>query len=507
MAGSAKNFWFCCSKGHEWKTQVRIRAIDGSGCPYCKGQKVCIENCLSVKSPKVAKEWHPIKNGKLTPNDVSFGSEVKCWFKCKNGHEWKSTICNRTNKKHPTGCPYCSSRKRCFDNSVAGRFPEIAKEWHPTKNGPLTPNDVSPSFLKKCWFKCKIGHEWLASPKRRCSKKTGCPYCSNRKVCVENSLENKFPKIASEWHPTKNGKLKPKDIVSGSNKKMWFKCKNGHEWKTSVSTRTLSKSGCPYCAGLKVCKENCLKTIAPHIAKEWHPTKNGNLTPNEIGSGSARRCWFRCQMDHAWKARLFHRTKNGTGCPHCPRITRPPCRKDCLQKRFPKVAAEWHPTKNGHLSPETIFGSSSIKVWFKCKNNHEWATTISARTRTNPTGCPYCSGYKMEELVRKTVQNLLKTKFPKLRTSFLGMQTFDAANKRLKLAFEYDGEFHDKAHWGERTPITALKKAKERDRRKSRFCKENGWTLIRIHHSEKKLLQATILKKLFKSGFVVLEAP
>src|SRR5262249_388119 len=47
-----------------------------------------------------------------------------------------------------------------------------------------------------------------------------------------------------------------------------------------------NKAGCPYCAGKKVSAENCLLTVNPEVAAEWHPTKNGSLTPADVtGSG------------------------------------------------------------------------------------------------------------------------------------------------------------------------------------------------------------------------------
>ena len=65
-------------------------------------KKVTIDNCLAAKFPKVAVEWHPTKNGKITPKDVLGGSDYKYWFLCKNGHEWESSLNNRIRSN---GCP------------------------------------------------------------------------------------------------------------------------------------------------------------------------------------------------------------------------------------------------------------------------------------------------------------------------------------------------------------------------------------------------------------------
>lgn len=58
------------------------------------GKKLSEENKLINAFPKLAKEWHPTKNSKLTPNDVSYGSEKYIWWKCSKGpdHEWEMTV-------------------------------------------------------------------------------------------------------------------------------------------------------------------------------------------------------------------------------------------------------------------------------------------------------------------------------------------------------------------------------------------------------------------------------
>lgn len=85
----------------------------------------------------------------------------------------------------------------------------VAKEWHPTKNGSLKPEDVGPNSNKKVWWIGKCGHEWQATPNQRNAGR-GCPYCTNRKVLIGfNDLATIYPTIAEEWHPIKNGDLTP----------------------------------------------------------------------------------------------------------------------------------------------------------------------------------------------------------------------------------------------------------------------------------------------------------
>ena len=129
------------------------------------------------------------------------------------------------------------------------------------------------------------------------------------------SLLNTNPDLAKEWHPTRNAPLSPKDVTQGSGKEVWWVCGKGHEWETTVNNRNRGK-GCPYCSGQMVCIDNCLYTINPSLAKEWHPTKNAPLTPKDVTQGSDKKVWWICGKSHEWEATVNHRNR-GRGCPYC----------------------------------------------------------------------------------------------------------------------------------------------------------------------------------------------
>ena len=96
-------------------------------------------------------------------------------------------------------------------------------------------------------------------------------------------------------------------------------CKNGHKYDTYPS-RIKDGRGCPYCSGQRVCYENSLAEKYPEIAKEWHPTLNGNKTPSGFQSGSAYIAWWQCpkEDEHVYQAALYRRTgKHISGCPEC----------------------------------------------------------------------------------------------------------------------------------------------------------------------------------------------
>jgi hypothetical protein len=402
-AGLDKKVWWFCGKGHEWEAQINSRN-HGAGCPHClqPGRKLTNNNCLQTARPLLAREWHPSKNVPLTPKDVALFSNKSAWWICRKGHEWFAAINDRSTG---AGCPYCAGKRVGEDNCLRNANPEIAGQWHPARNAPLTPSDVTAGSHKKAWWVCGRGHEWKTAVKNRARSGTGCPYCvtRERKVSLKNSLQSLNSALARQWHPTKNAPLSPKDVLPSSNKKVWWICGKGHEWKVSINSRNRKNgknSKCPYCSGRRAGKDNCLQSVRPQLAHEWHPAKNAQLTPMDVTPGSHKKVWWRCDKGHEWKTTVYARSL-GTGCPSCPRPQRKIDREKSLDAVNRRISGEWHPTKNSSLTPQDVLPNSNKRVWWLCRNGHEWAARIAERNKGR--GCPCCSGRKPTE------QNCLQT--------------------------------------------------------------------------------------------------
>ena len=262
----------------------------------------------------MAEQWHPTKNGDLTPSDVKEGSGKSVWWLCEKGHEWKAVIGSRATGN---GCPYCSGKRASTENNLQVLNPDLAKQWHPTKNGDLTPSDITVRSAKKVWWTCEKDHEWDSTVANRTSG-NGCPYCAGKRVWDGNSLHTLNPDLAKQWHPSKNGELTPNDVTIGSGKKAWWICDKGHEWEAAISSR-IRGNGCPFCAGQRVGADNSLQTLNSDLAKQWHPTKNGTLTPNDVTLGSSKKVWWQCDKGHEWEAVILRR-RNGARCPLCNKL-------------------------------------------------------------------------------------------------------------------------------------------------------------------------------------------
>ncbi len=272
------------------------------------------------------------------------------------------------------------------ENSILFLNREIAKEWNYEKNGNLKPEHFSPNSGKKVWWKCNKGHEWQARIQSR-NKGSGCPYCAGKKVLKGyNDLLTVNPTLANEWNYGKNNNLAPADVTPNSEKKVWWKCSEGHEWQAIVGNRNKGQ-GCPYCAGKKVIKGgNDLQSVNPALASEWNYERNNGLTPADVTPGSNKKVWWECSKGHEWQAFICHRNK-GSGCPYCSNKKVLPGYND-LATTNPELALEWHPNRNEPLSPTMVASGSNRKVWWKCNKGHEWQATIDNRNRGNK--CPVC---------------------------------------------------------------------------------------------------------------------
>jgi len=292
-----------------------------------KLNKYCRNDAKSLieTHPNLLKEWDYVENDKLgiTPKNISQGSGQKVYWICLDCYEsYPASICNRTKGR---GCPFCDGKKVCLGNCLATLRPDLAKEWDFENNKNLTPFDITLRSGKKVYWICPICNESYDAQiyNRTGIKPTGCPYCDGKKVCLGNCLATLRPDLVEQWHPIKNEELTPFDVVPGSERKVYWLCPICNEsYDAAINKRTNIKQprGCPYCAGKKVCLENCLATLRPDLAAQWHPKLNKNLTPFDFTVRSNKKVYWLClDCNESYDAIISNRTnkKHGSGCPHC----------------------------------------------------------------------------------------------------------------------------------------------------------------------------------------------
>lgn len=334
-AFSGKKVWWICKEGHEWKSTVANR-VNGNGCPRCNIEKVnsfCeqavyyyikqafpdainsdthigMELDIFIPSKNVAIEydgeaWHKstkkieidikknelcktygitlirVREPKLVPIEgcISFvrtnstTNDTLDHVICDVLHYLKIyDVQVNTTSDTPKILEQFATKK--YENSLANIYPELVKEWHPIKNGSLTPDKVNKASRYKVWWICPKGHEYQMTISNRTRiekvqtngkkvKAQGCPYCAGKKILIGyNDMQSLYPEVAKEWHSVKNGNLMPSMVTPGSSKKVWWKCdKCGYEWQSAVEHRCLSHHGCPNCSSKKRSPEViCIET-------------------------------------------------------------------------------------------------------------------------------------------------------------------------------------------------------------------------------------------------------
>lgn len=385
--GSGKKVWWLCPNGHEWKAQINNRA-KGSGCPYCAGQKPTAERNFTTEYPELLKEWDSEKNHKK-PEDFTPRANAKVWWKCEKGHSWQATITNRTRDTNKNGCPCCSNKKLCEDNSLAQVRPEIAKDWHPNKNAPLTPKDVIAGGNKKVWWVCKLGHEWKATIGNRVLNGTGCPKCSLQTSRIEIAV---YTELDALFHG-----VTWREKISGYECDIFIRRNNvgveidGVYWHCRKPELELEKSAAFENEGILLfrLREDGLPLLSERdvsfkfTENEFHVTSrllSSILKYAKITDKQRKRL-----KEYIDGGRLINERKYREIVANLP--APPP--GESLADMQPDISKEWAYDLNKPLLPEHFRHKANKKVWWRCKNGHTWNVSINNRTQ-HGTGCPFC---------------------------------------------------------------------------------------------------------------------
>lgn len=251
--GSGVEVWWRCPNGRHGSFKQILGQRKSPNCGICLNQTLMVGfNDLTSTDPVLASEWHPTKNLPKTPNDTLSGGRQKIWWLCANGHDWEAAIYSRKT----TGCPFCGFKKLWGGfNDLLTQKPDLASEWHPTLNGPLTPSQVMSSVATFAWWRCPVGHDYQQSinVRSRASKSTGaysgCNICANKVVILGvNHLSDTHPRLWEELIKEGMTEIALAKLHQGSLARVTWRCDQGHEWKAQVGPRASQGHGCPSCA-------------------------------------------------------------------------------------------------------------------------------------------------------------------------------------------------------------------------------------------------------------------
>ena len=368
--------------------------------------KINISNNRKIKSlkdefPEIAKQWHPTKNGKLTPNDVTQGQATRVWWKCRCGKVWRTRLNGRhLRSKKPRGCPNCGKKKLSISlkknalkksGTFKNKFPDLFNELHPKKNNHINFDEVSPHSHIRVWWICKKKHEWDTTLNNRTSLNRGCPKCKVKTSKIEIRIYCELKNIFKDtlWqHKLKNKEI---DIFIPSIK-LCIEI-DGYPWHENKYDLDQKKNKHIHNLGYNLLRirekklskhfgeneiidnfENSLDIFINtlrYILHSIHIKKSKKLKVNRIIKKN------KFQADKKYNLLLS-------------KLPGPIKNEDRFDLNYPNLLKEWNYAKNNPITPDLFFKFSNDKVWWICKKKHTWKGSISNRTNGGK-GCQKCA--------------------------------------------------------------------------------------------------------------------
>ncbi len=299
--------WTCGKPNHIYVSTVgeKVRSFERFGslsCPVCLNRTLIGGvNDLESQFPELSRQWDFEKNGSLTPDKVTFGSDQLVWWKCNLAHSWSAKVGKRAQDGY--GCPACSGRQIVPGfNDFATLRPDAALEWDFEKND-FAPSEVTLWSSRTAHWKCiPHGHEWSAKVSKR-SAGHGCHICKNRTVHKGfNDLETRFPLLALEFDIEKNGITPDQVMANDSTNRFWWRCSEGHLWQQLCIVR--QNRGCGDCTPLG---------FKPSLPSKLYFIHNPALAARKIGITNIEAKEVRVSKFVSQGWRLIHTVEYITG--------------------------------------------------------------------------------------------------------------------------------------------------------------------------------------------------
>ena len=412
---------------------------------------------LRDDAPEIAAEL-------VNPADalLGCGSSKPVKWRCPKGHVYTARPYNRTNAKHPTGCPVCSGKAVVAgENDLATTDPDVAA----LLADPSLARTLTRASNKKVEWRCDEGHAWAAPVSRLTMQRSRCPYCSGRyAVAGKSDLATTHPGLAAEM--VDQGLATR--LKAGSHKKVEWRCGKGHIWTNTINNRVEHDQGCPYCSGrYAVAGKSDLATTHPEYARTL--VDAGLAT--RLSAGSDKRVEWRCSAnpEHTWTTGVRNRLQSPVdkGCPVC-NNKRIVAGDNDLATTHPELAGELKDKRQAGL---VCAGSARRLTWVCPDCGFEWDAAPSWRARGG-TGCPACAKHSPSRKERELGDALAALGLTITRNGrgvLPGRQELDILVPERHVAIEFNG-----CRW--HSELSGKPKTYHKD--KLEACAKEGWRLI-----------------------------
>ncbi|KAA6425894.1 MAG: hypothetical protein FRX49_04269 [Trebouxia sp. A1-2] len=261
---------------------------------------------ISLLADELQKQWYDRLNMHLGNILIRPGSCRNVWWscdKCPDGlpHIWQATILNRT---YGTGCPFCSGRAVCQHNTLARKAPEVALFWDAKKNHPMSPDQRTVFSNTRAHWNCSAClHEWQATVVNKVHGKMGVQNLPKQMLAGKQMALGRST-LLLRWQSmpcSSNGIMTETARTEISLTTQHYEATSSfggiamHVPRASSGfSRTLPKkrTGCPCCAGYKLCDCNSLETVCPEVAADFDAGKNGVTAAEVTSSAGTKYSWL-----------------------------------------------------------------------------------------------------------------------------------------------------------------------------------------------------------------------
>jgi hypothetical protein len=262
---------------------------------------------------------------------------------------------------------------------------------------------------------------------------------------------------------SRNGKCLSKTYENGS--KIEWQCQHGHAWTSQY--RVIKRgSWCPECSYEK--KRLSLEQIKKEVQQKF----NGKCLSKTYKNNLQKLTW-QCKHGHTWQATYGNIQNHNRWCPHCAGNAK------LTLKKMQEVA---HSRGGKCLSKN--YKNNHTKLKWKCFAGHKW-TSRPNDVLQKGHWCPHCNLSLGERACKLIFEKSFKKQFVKIRPKWLKNKygnnlELDGYCSDLNMAFEFNGEYHNKTVFTFHDSEDLLK-VKEHDLIKIKKCFDLGILLFIIN--------------------------
>ena len=393
-------YWKCPECGVSYKRNANYQYVSSHLCNECADKArlaahaaTRMERSEKVSDcPNLLAQWDYEKN-KVSPDKVLAHSITEYWWKCP---KCGKPDYNTPDRKYANSlCWDCATKERgktrrngevSRKGSFGEHHPHLAKEWHPTLNGEVTPYDITSGCSDNFYWQCKYGHIFYTSPAERVNRHAGCSTC-------RKWLRTSFTEQAIAFYLEKITTILPNHKKDGFEFDVYLKDLEIAIEYDGMWWHSFEKSKLTEIKKDEYCKRNGIQMLR---VKE---TENINKIENGIIYAERRKTDF-CWLINAICSQigllppLDINIERDT--PEILSRVNPIERENSIQEKRPDLLPYWDTEANMPIMADMIAPKSRFLFSWKCPDcGYKWIDFPSHVTQ-NKNICPKCREQKMK---------------------------------------------------------------------------------------------------------------